>query len=427
MNLVFLAQVRPSLDKIEEFVFTNTNISGDLKSESIAETFEDVWKVVMDGNLYRLVCSIGLLIAIFAVGFWCVKFYISLEEGGYKPAVNEMIFPVILVLLLSNGGINMRNATIATRNVMNNVNNSVNKVVSLDIDMRQAINTLATSQAAKDTIVSMFESCNAKVNTNEFGGCVQNRKVAADILVKKTGTAILSSGNAVFQAKQSLWLANIRQTADALSQILTPQQAQERLGISTESVVPQVSIPMERATPNDNTLDSPVLPTVKNVDVFSADTYDKPESMKMINNTIMSFRKAFLYIIEVMMLVTALIGPIFVALSMFPIGTKPLLAWGTSFLSLGFCKICFSLISGLSAIAFVYAGPDNTDMTVVAVVLGLLAPVLSFGIASGSGIGALNNIGTVAQNFGINTGTGYYNPSVGNGLSDTNKDISTEK
>jgi uncharacterized membrane protein (DUF485 family) len=48
-----------------------------------------------------------------------------------------------------------------------------------------------------------------------------------------------------------------------------------------------------------------------------------------------------------------------------------------SFMSLSFCKIYFSLISGLSAIAFVYAGPVNTDMTVVAVVLGLLAPVIS--------------------------------------------------
>jgi hypothetical protein len=133
----------------------------------------------------------------------------------------------------------------------------------------------------------------------------------------------------------------------------------------------------------------------------------------------MSFRTAFLYVIEVMMLVTALIGPIFVALSMFPIGTKPVLAWGTSFLSLGFCKICFSLISGLSAIAFVYAGPDNTDMTVVAVVLGLLAPVLSFGIASGSGIGALSNVAYVAQTYGINTGVGYINPNTGEGLTDT--------
>jgi hypothetical protein len=56
----------------------------------------------------------------------------------------------------------------------------------------------------------------------------------------------------------------------------------------------------------------------------------------------------------------------------------------------GFCKICFGLVSRLLAIAFVYAGPDNIDMTIMAVALGILAPVLAFGIASGSGLNALS-------------------------------------
>jgi hypothetical protein len=112
-----------------------------------------------------------------------------------------------------------------------------------------------------------------------------------------------------------------------------------------------------------------------------------------------------------MMLVTALFGPIFVGLSLFPVGTKPVVAWGISFLSLGFCKICYSLISGLSSIAFIYAGPENTDMTVVAVVLGLLSPVLAFSIASISGIGALNSVIGPAQMGGIHFGLGYQAPN----------------
>jgi ABC-type transport system involved in cytochrome c biogenesis permease component len=116
------------------------------------------------------------------------------------------------------------------------------------------------------------------------------------------------------------------------------------------------------------------------------------------------------YIIEVMMLVTGLIGPIFLALSMFPVGLKPLITWGTSFLTLGFCKICFSLISGLSSLAMVLSGPDNIDMLVTAIVLGLLAPVLSFSIASGSGIQALSTISYSAQPFRIGTGITPYSP-----------------
>jgi hypothetical protein len=145
--------------------------------------------------------------------------------------------------------------------------------------------------------------------------------------------------------------------------------------------------------------------------VLDADYYKNEDNLKSVVSTIMSFRKGFTYIIEIMMLITALIGPIFLGLSLFPVGTKPLVAWGTSFLSLGFCKICYSLISGLSSIAFVFAGPENTDMTVVAVVLGLLSPVLAFSIASSSGINALNSAIGPAQMGGINFGMGYQAPN----------------
>jgi hypothetical protein len=149
--------------------------------------------------------------------------------------------------------------------------------------------------------------------------------------------------------------------------------------------------------------------------------YDKDSDIKNIKNfkdtaelrgIILSFRDSFLYIIEVMMLVTALVGPIFLSLCMFLVGVKPLLGWGTSFLTLGFCKICFSLISGLSSMAMVLSGPNNIDMLVAAIVLGLLAPVLAVSVASGSGLATLSSIGYSAQPFKINTGITPYSPQV---------------
>jgi hypothetical protein len=112
-----------------------------------------------------------------------------------------------------------------------------------------------------------------------------------------------------------------------------------------------------------------------------------------------------------MMITTGLVSPIFLGLSLFPVGTKPLITWGVSFLSLGFCKICYTLISGLSSIAFVYAGPENIDAATVAVVLGILSPVLAFSIVSNSGINALNSVIGPAQVGGINFGLGYTSPN----------------
>ncbi len=63
----------------------------------------------------------------------------------------------------------------------------------------------------------------------------------------------------------------------------------------------------------------------------------------------------------------------------------------------------------------VYSDPENVDMLVAVIVLGLLAPVLSFAVASGAGIGALTSISSSGQGLGINTGVILYYPGTGHG------------
>jgi hypothetical protein len=75
----------------------------------------------------------------------------------------------------------------------------------------------------------------------------------------------------------------------------------------------------------------------------------------------------------------------------------------------------------------VYSDPDNVDMLMAAIVLGLLAPVLAFSIASGSGISALNTIAYSSQPFKINTGVGFYDVKSGQGANDGNSGNSNTK
>jgi hypothetical protein len=395
INQVFLAQTPPDLNNIKDFV-TAIGISS---TDAMPVALNKLWTIAMDGNLYKLVCSLGLLIAIFGVGFWCVKFYHTLDEGGLRPAVNELIFPVILVIMLSNGGDNMRQATLGTRDMMNSINRSVNSVINTDVDMQVALNVLASNDFARSTINTFYNSCNVSVNINVFEACVKQKEQFGTVAVEIVKRALPSSGNADWQNQIDEWEKSWDKLLSDRAKISTPDKMQELASQAADAINSVTPAP---APPKINALD------------YS--TYSSEKGMQTVRDSIMSFRVAFLYIIEVMMLVTGLIGPIFLALSMFPVGTKPLIAWGTSFLSLGFCKICFSLISGLSAVAMVYTGPDQVDMTVAAVVLGLLAPVLSFSIASGSGLSALQSISYAAQGAGFNSGVGFYDVNSGQGI-----------
>jgi hypothetical protein len=409
ISQIFIAQTTPDISNIGEYIFTLRAASVD----SMPKAFAKLWEIAMDGNLYKLVCSLGLLIAVFAVGFWCVKFYHVLDEGGLRPAVNELVFPLLLVILLANGGDNMRKATLGSRDLMNGFNQAVNQVISIDVSMQTALNVLATNDFARSTINSFYNSCNASVNINAFGACVQQREVAGKVFIKAVQEFLPSSGNADWQEQVGQWKASWDTLLAERSKVLTPEEAQKAAAFIDGVDLSHSSTGIPFTKPKFNALD------------YS--TYSSEQDMKAVQRTIMSFRTAFLYIIEVMMLVTGLIGPVFLALSMFPIGTKPLIAWGTSFLSLGFCKICFSLISGLSAVAMVYTGPDKIDMTVAAVVLGLLAPILSFSIASGSGLSALTSISYAAQGAGFNTGVGFYDVNSGQGISRNGEEKSETK
>jgi hypothetical protein len=376
--------------------FSQPIILSKRSTDPIPVAIQKLWKLAMEGSLYGLVSSIGGGIAVFAVGFWCVKFYQALEEGTLKPAVNQLIYPIILIMLLSNGGDNMRKLTMTTRDVMNNVNSMVNLVISSEVSIKSANAALSNNFWVSLAVDASYKACAASPYPDRIVSCLNGAKITADGWV---GAQNQGAGNsAEFQDQLNRWKA--AQKASNAKKANDAMKLAERLGTPPANATPVANAPNPIST-----------------SVLDEDYYTNQGQLDAVVSTIMSFRKGFTYIIEIMMLITALIGPIFLGLSLFPVGTKPLIAWGTSFLSLGFCKICYSLISGLSSIAFVFAGPENTDMTVVAVVLGLLSPVLAFSIASGSGINALNTISQPAQSGGIKSGISYYAPSPGGGSS----------
>jgi hypothetical protein len=390
LNQILLAEEPTILDsdggkvakEISDLFFPGNPITNSTStSDSVPQALNSLWLIAMNGNMYKIVCSLGLLIAVIAVGFWCVKFYKTLEEGGLRPAINDLIFPILLVVLLSNSGDNMRKLTMGTREIMNGVNRSINTVIDSEVSFQSAISVIANTDIARDQINRLVNNCQAVADVTKFGECVQQHKAQAN-LVYRAATGGWPSGNgSKWQKYVDNWQTSLDSHKTNVFSLLTPSDSQKN-----------------------------------SINISKIQSYDGTEEIRRV---ILSFRGAFLYIIEVMMLVTGLIGPIFLVLSLFPVGTKPLMAWGTSFLSLGFCKICFSLISGLSAVAMVYSGPDNVDMLVAAIILGLLAPVLAFSIASGSGLSALNTIAYSGQTFGLNTGVGFYNASTGQGNDNT--------
>lgn len=355
---------------------------------SISGALDDLWNVSMEGSMYQIIGRLGVLIAVIAVGSWCVNFYRTLERGDGRLTVNDVVWPVVIVFMLSNGATNMRVTTMGARDMMNGVNRSINTIINSEINLTAARQVLGFADVSNLIVDNLVSACKSQTELDKMKECLRAKEQVANGQIRGMESKLLNfSYNPTGNSKSAKWQAQIEKWKQHVK-----DYSKNRFDIN--NVIPDAG--------KDG-----------KTDITQITGFDDTEQLRRV---ILSFRGSFLYIIEVMMLVTGLIGPIPLALSMFPIGTRPLMTWATSFLSLGFCKICFTLISGLSSLAMVYSEPNNVDMLVASVVLGLLAPVLAFSLASGTGIGALNAIAQSGQPFRINSGVGFFDAkNSGNG------------
>jgi hypothetical protein len=383
------ADSNSSIDNIIGIFAKKSNVD----PNSIAGALDDLWNVSMEGTMYQIIGRLGVLIAVIAVGSWCVNFYRTLEKGDARLTVNDVVWPVIIVFMLSNGAVNMRVTTMGARDMMNGVNRSINTVINSEINLTAARQVLGFADVSNLIVDNLVSACKSQTELDKLKECLRAKEQVANGQIRGMEGKLLNfSYNPTGGSNSAKWQTQVEKWKQHVQ-----DYSKNRFDIN--NLIPEAG--------KDG-----------KTDITQITGFDDTEQLRRV---ILSFRGSFLYIIEVMMLVTGLIGPIPLALSMFPIGTKPLVAWATSFLSLGFCKICFTLISGLSSLAMVYSEPNNVDMLVASVVLGLLAPILAFSLASGAGLSALSNISYSAQGFKMNSGIGLYNPGSGQGSSENNR------
>jgi hypothetical protein len=279
------------------------------------------------------------------------------------------------------------------------------------VGLKNAIRTIATYGMVTDLLEQGFNNCRSQTDSSLIAECLEQNLIAVETI--KGYFPSVQSGNAAYSEQAQ---ADIDRWVQSAVNI----QVQKKRLNSTEAMKNGVTEQVGVQQDSSGKAKAGVVSTdTKSLNIAAVTDF---ASSKGIRQAILSMRGAFIYILEVMMLVTGLVGPIFIALAMFPSGSKFLLNWGSSFISLGFCKICYSLISGLSALAMVYAGPESVDMLVASLILGLFAPVLAFGIASGSGMSILNTIAYTGQTYGVNIGMSSYIPAAGNAVEDLTRD-----
>ena len=324
--------------------------NGAATSQSIAEGWDKQWLDLLQNNttnnLYGALTNLGIFFAVGTLLFFMIQFLKDLISYEYTRPISALIWPFIVVILLSNSGNGsiLSNLTLGVRNFLNTVNQQV--VVSADAGemYQQALNM----SVAEEVTGSFLRPCQSLTGQQQ-SECFKQAADKINILLKRYRSTYGDKN----------WIFRLQNKVNNIS--------------SGPGFVSETSF--------NSLLGSTVQTSIKNF--------------------LVSLQYAFQNLIEATMLLIALLGPIAVGGSLLPVAGKPIFAWLTGFLSIGIAKISFNIIAVVTA-AVIVKGPGQNlnadpDLMWFIIFLGILAPILSLLVAAAGGFALFSGISNTAS------------------------------
>lgn len=344
LDLCFIAQIpgqKPGENKgtSDATVIIDSAVAS---SRAIVSIFDEEWKLLANGNseIYKALVAISLSIATILVAFWSVGWYQQIVNNGFSTIViNEIIYPIIIILMLSNNGALLANASLLFRGISNGVNDSVLSITRNGVTYREAIRASNFNKAFIANVQAKIAECESKPEktTDKNGKVIDTRQKCKE--------------RAIQQAKKDA--DNYRK--------------EKGLGFSPPNLK-FWEIPGEMAN-------SAVQATL--FLVFTG------------------FEAAFQFIVQIAFLLNAYVAPVFLVMSLFPTGSRPIFTWLSGWLTLGLILVSYSIMVGLGASAVVNNPPTNPLF--LPLLHGLFSPLLAIGIGIGGGISSLSGFAAITR------------------------------
>ena len=321
---------------------------GQVASEAVAESWNQLWDSVLQGGLYFALARVGVLFAVATLLFFLTQWTRQMVAGESHQAYTNLIWPLLVIILLSNNGDRLAAITLDIRSYINQVNQDVLAYTAADMRLQEAYQIAIVEDSVEQTIVQRRNQCYELQNPEDWATCIQSAAAEAREFIEEYRA---STGN-----------------PNALSRA------------------------WEEAQASDNPIDSGLR--------FGGALIGSG-FQTVTRGILMALHIAFQWLIEASMLLTATLGPLAVGGSLLPVGAKPLFAWLTGFFSLAIAKLSFNILSGLVSLAVLNA--ENSHPLIAPFFLGLLAPILSLALASGGG---MTVFGALTSAAGVIAGTG---------------------
>jgi hypothetical protein len=331
-----------------------SNQLADATVNAVAQAWDQTWNNVFSGPLYGILSRLGLMIAGFVIIFFVFQFAKNMLEDASNRPLSELIWPLVVVVFLSNNGSLLGGLTVGMRNFINQENSQILQTTAAGLNAQAALNRIANFHSAQAKIGSLQTACDDIRDNTLLESCLKN--------VQQQANQIMSE--IPIQELGGQWLQKLQAMAQAAVQ--NPLAAAINGATAVNSLTLRVqSIP----------------------------------ALMIAQAILIAAQGAFQTLVEAAFLLTGLLGPIALGASLLPFGAKPIWAWLTSFWSVGLCKLSLNILTGLIAQTTYQTGPLDVGGLVLPIALGILSPILAMAMAAGGGMAIFNGLTSAATNI----------------------------
>ena len=311
-------------------------------AEQMARDWESNWATIITptGGLYAALANLGEKIAVCCFFFWGITIVKDFVNNGSTAFLHEIIWPMIVVLFLAgNGGI-LADLTIGMRGLLHRTNQELLVQVSNKFALDEAFQKAKDNNAAQTQIGAWLQQCQALTGQKQIA-CLETARVQSEATINK------------YNLEGNLWTDLVGRIGDAI------EQAKNTSGNEVlQGVVSYVSAPLGALIGAAN---QSIMRTV-------------------LVGTQIAFQQSF----EISLLMTALLGPIALGMSLLPVDAKAFVAWITAMFSIGVAKLSLNIMTGVAATLVANAGAGDHFWFLV--YSAFMAPVLAMSLAAGGGM-----------------------------------------
>ncbi|MDF5730194.1 MAG: hypothetical protein PUP92_19795 [Rhizonema sp. PD38] len=147
---------------------------GAAASAAIAESMNGLWDDVLSGGLYAALAQLGMFFGVGTLLLFIVQWAKDMVDGDNPKAFSELIWPLVVVVLLSNQAQPLAVATRSLREIINQTNQTLLTSTSASIQLQDAYQRAMADIGSQDAARSLLTQCESIADPQQRRECMEN-------------------------------------------------------------------------------------------------------------------------------------------------------------------------------------------------------------------------------------------------------------